>query len=151
MKVCGAPTAKGGQCKRPLPCPYHGTPLGRYRGYLSDVSIKEAYLKYLADEDILDLSDEIALLRAVVSKLAQEERYMDVLEAANQLSKVVSRLHDIQLKRQTLMPLSQVFALLEQAARAVLQEVPDPTIRERLAQRLLSLPAPQDRTDRQYR
>jgi len=122
-----------------VPCPFHG-PFGRYRAYLTDGSVRSAYLKYLSDTDILDLTDEIALLRAVVSHLAKEGRYMDVLEAANQLAKVVSRLHDIQLKRQTLMPLTQVFALLEQAAKVVLQEVPDPVVRERLAQRLLSLP-----------
>ena len=90
--ICGAKTRRGQECKQPAMengrCRLHGglTPRGiaapgfkhgRYSKYLKDTTLASAYEAALRDPDLLDLSNEVAILQtrlqAIVGQLETQD------------------------------------------------------------------------------
>lgn len=103
----------------------------------------------LPDEEVKDLTGEISLLRATLTRGLEELRDaggMTSVGAApfiqsmtDAIGKLVTRMDTVQSGYRFTLNIKQVTAMAEQIVHIINQEVPDPLVRQRISERLRNL------------
>ena len=111
---------------------------GLYSKYLSE-SIRKKYEAFLADENLKDLSSEIARLRAILaqmdeSNLAQNTRHLPLfLATCETISRLVERQHKVEVGERYTISVENVQLIINQVVAVVNRHVKDRDVRLAIA------------------
>lgn len=180
-KICGA---RGKRKLTPCPnkagkgtdhvgqgrCKYHGggasnlTAKNYKHGLYSKINIENPTLRQKMEElatstDVFDLRNEILKVRAIIDIMAEKSDYESVVRFAGDVSKIVERLHNIEVGRRLVISIDNVSVIIENVKVAIMRHVPDEHTRHLIATELANmkvstaLPAPKEEKviDAEYR
>lgn len=169
-KICGARTrdlkpcpnraGKGTDHLGEGKCKYHGggasniTAKNFKHGLYSKIKTQHPQLRQKmeelsADHDVFDLRLEILRLRAIMEIMAEEHELMASAKLAVDVSKVIERLHLIEVGRKYVISIENVGVIIQAVQTAIFRHVPDEFTRHLIAQELsatrlsIALPAPE--------
>jgi len=131
-------------------CKFHGgsssniEAKNRKHGLYSKVQVAHPLLEEKVnqlrkDHDVFDLREEILKLRAIIDIMAEREDYHSVAKVVVDTSKVIERLHNIEVGRKFVISIENVSFMLEKAREIILRYIPDPQTRHMVAQEMLGL------------
>ena len=120
--------------------------MGAYDNYLSG-SLRENYLAFLQQQDSLDLSNELAVLRSLFGEALQDKNFKaipGIVGEIRQLSNTIAR--NIENSRLYL-PISMLAFVVQQINAIIRREVKDPDAVRRISNALGSISLPADRRE----
>ncbi len=152
---CNARTGKG-YCRKPAGwgtkhpgvgrCRWHGGSLQSEASLKQPAelpvpkSLREAVEQRKNDPELLSLSSEIAMLRAIQERInlqlqeggidPNDPAVLALVSIADRIGKLVERAHRIELERRRLIPADRVVAFMDRLARAINSLVRDPEVVE---------------------
>jgi len=108
---------------------------GIYSAQLKIPTVEQAYQEFRKSENPLELEEEIALVRAVIRHLKETEKYTELTDAANILSKLIGRYLEVQKERKALVPIQALWNITEEIVRVLNEELSE-VDRERVTQKI---------------
>ena len=122
---------------------------GRFSKIKTEHPMLRAKMEQLAgDHDVFDLRDEILKIRAIAEIMAEQEEWLATAKMAVDVSKVIERLHNIEVGRRYVISIENVGVIISAVEEAIFRHVPDEYTRHLIAQELkntrlsIALPAP---------
>lgn len=130
-------------------CNYHGggtqSPLAKNwkHGQFSKIRTQHPMLREKMEElakatDVFDLREEILRMRAIVDYAVTQGQFDDVMRYTGDLSRVIERLHNIEVGRRLVISIENVQPIIENIVIAVNKHVPDEYIRHQIAEEIRS-------------
>lgn len=164
---CGNKAGKGTDHVGEGRCKYHGgknqSPLAKNwkTGKFSKITTSHPILKQKMeemqnDQDVFDLRNEILKIRAIAEIVAEKEDWPVVAKLAVDVSKVIERLHNIEVGRRYVISIENVGLIIDAVQQAIFRHVPDEYVRHLIATELkntrlsMALPSPET-IDADYR
>jgi hypothetical protein len=149
LKPCSNRAGKGTDHVGEGKCKYHGgsasniTAKNFKHGLYSKIKTQHPQLRKkmeeLADDkDVFDLRQEILKLRAICEIMADQEDLMAAAKLAVDVSKVIERLHTIEVGRRYVISIENVSVIIQSVQQAIFRHVPDEFTRHLIAQELSS-------------
>lgn len=156
-KVCGARTRELKPCPNRAgkgtdhvgegKCKFHGgsasnlTAKNFKHGLYSKIKTQHPQLRQKmqelsSDTDVFDLRSEILRLRAIMELMADQQELMASAKLAVDVSKVIERLHNIEVGRRYVISIENVGLIIAAVQEAIFRHVPDEFTRHLIAQEL---------------
>lgn len=85
------------------------------------------------DHDVFDLRDEILKIRAIAEIMADQEEWLATAKMAVDVSKVIERLHNIEVGRRYVISIENVGVIISAVEEAIYRHVPDEYTRHLIA------------------
>lgn len=144
---CGNFAGKGTDHVGEGRCSYHGgrnqnvTAKQYKHGKFSKIKtehpmLREKMEQLAADHDVFDLRNEILQVRAIAQIMADQEEWLATAKMAVDVSKVIERLHNIEVGRRYVISIENVGVIIQAVQEAIFRHVPDEYTRHLIAQEL---------------
>lgn len=91
-----------------------------------------------SDQEVFDLRTEIAKLRAIAEIMADQKEWLQTAKMAVDVSKVIERLHNIEVGRKYVISIENVGIIIQTVQEAIFRHVPDEFTRHLIATELNS-------------
>lgn len=157
---CGNKAGKGTDHVGEGRCSYHGGKNqsaqakqfkhGRYSKIKTQhPKLREKMEELAGDQDVFDLRDEILKVRAIAEIMADQEEWLVTAKMAVDISKIIERLHNIEVGRRYVISIENVGLIIDAVQQAIFRHVPDEYVRHLIAQELkntrlsMALPSPE--------
>jgi len=149
LTPCGNMAGKGTDHVGEGRCSYHGGrnqnvtaknyKHGRFSKIKTEHPMLRAKMEQLAlDHDVFDLRDEILKVRAIAEIMADQEEWLATAKMAVDVSKIIERLHNIEVGRRYVISIENVSVIINAVQEAIFRHVPDEYTRHLIAQELSS-------------
>lgn len=147
LKPCPNKAGKGTDHLGEGKCKFHGgsasniTAKNFKHGLYSKIKTQHPMLRQKMEElssdtDVFDLRSEILRLRAIMELMADQEELMASAKLAVDVSKVIERLHNIEVGRRYVISIENVGVIISAVQEAIFRHVPDEFTRHLIAQEL---------------
>lgn len=144
---CGNKAGKGTDHVGEGKCKYHGgsasnvTAKNFKHGRYSKIKTQHPMLRQKMEElqgdtDVFDLRNEILKIRAIAEIMADQEDWLATAKMAVDVSKIIERLHNIEVGRRYVISIENVGLIIDAVQQAIFRHVPDEYVRHLIAQEL---------------
>jgi hypothetical protein len=128
-------------------CKYHGggsqSPLAKNwkHGMYSKIRTEHPALREKMEElalahDVFDLREEILRMRAIIDYMATSSNFDEVIRYTGDMSKVIERLHNIEVGRRLVISIENVYPIIDNVILIINRHIPDATTRHLIAEDL---------------
>lgn len=100
--------------------------------------LREKMEQLSGDNDVFDLRNEILKIRAIAEIMADQEEWLATAKMAVDVSKIIERLHNIEVGRRYVISIENVGVIINAVQEAIFRHVPDEYTRHLIAQELSS-------------
>lgn len=112
---------------------------GRFSKIKADHPMLREKMEQLSgDNDVFDLRNEILKIRAIAEIMADQEEWLATAKMAVDVSKIIERLHNIEVGRRYVISIENVGVIINAVQEAIFRHVPDEYTRHLIAQELSS-------------
>lgn len=113
--------------------------------------LRDKMAQLAGDVEVFDLRQEVLKLRAIAEIMSDQEEWMATAKMAVDVSKVIERLHNIEVGRRYVISIENVGVIIQAVQEAIFRHVPDEFTRHLIATELnsarvsMALPAYKDK------